>query len=56
MKNYVYDAGRGGGVPFAAFFLSATVIMVAPSSACFEMSSWAMVVGSRLGTENGVTP
>ena len=55
MKNSVYDAGRGGG-PFATFFLSATVIIFYPYSACCGISSWAIVVGSKLGTENGVTP
>ena len=55
MKHSVYNAGRGG-VTFATFFLSATVIMVDPSSACCAILSWSMVVGSRLGTANGVTP
>ena len=55
MNNSGYDAGRGGG-PFAAFFLSVTVIMVALSSACYTMSSWVDVVGSKLGTAKGVTP
>ena len=49
----MYYAGRGGG-HFSAFFLSATVIMVVPSSACCAMPSWAIVVGSKLGYENGV--
>ena len=50
----MYYAGRGGG-HFSAFFLSVTVIMVAPSSDCCKMPSWAIVVGSKLGSENGVT-
>ena len=50
----MYYAGRGGGY-FSMFFLSATIIMVTLYSACCAMPSWAIVVGSKLGSENGVT-
>ena len=51
----MYYAGRVEG-RFSAFFLFATVIMFALSSACCKIPSWAIVVGSKLGSENGVTP
>ena len=54
MKKYVYDAVRGGG-PFVALLFSESLIIVDLSSDCCTMSSWSIVVGSKLGTTNGVT-
>ena len=50
----MYYAGMGVG-PFVAFFFSPTVIMVSPSSTCCPMPIWTILVGSKLGSANGVT-
>ena len=50
----MYNDDRGVG-PFVAFFLYATVRIVPPSSCCCVISSWAIVVQSKLGTANVVT-
>ena len=55
MKNYVYDDGRFRGT-LATFFFYMMMIMLDLYSACFVISSWAIVVGDRLGNKNGVTP
>ena len=54
VKNSGYDAGRGGG-NFSVFFLFATVTIIAPYSACCAMTSWSIVVQSKLGAANGMT-